>query len=94
MTITTNTNYMKKNLQLTALALALCCLGLNAQNGKKVANKNALTPTPKTTNTAAHTHPGETPASTTRICGTEIPHGEWDNWTAEQIEELTSLINV
>ena len=82
---------MKKNLQLTALAFAICCFGLNAQNGKTVATKNALNPNPKTTNTAAHSHPGETPASATRICGTEIPHGEWENWTEEQIEERNKV---
>lgn len=84
MTITTNTNYMKKNLQLTALALALCCFGVNAQTGRVVAGKNGINTTTSTKGTNAHGN--HTDATPTRKCGTEIPHGEWDNWTAEQIE--------
>lgn len=89
MTITTNTKYMKKNLQLTALALALCCFGLNAQNGRTVAGMNAINVTTGTKGAGSHTHHSE--SSPTRKCGTEIPHGEWDNWTAEQIEEANKV---
>lgn len=85
MTITTNTNYMKKNLQLTALALALCCFGLNAQN-KTVGSVQPVLPGPG--NNATQNHKHETP---TRKCGTEIPHGEWENMTDAQIEELARV---
>jgi hypothetical protein len=75
---------MKKNLQLVTLALALCCMTANAQMGKVVGPKTRQAP-------AVHNesdHKTETPG---RICGTEIPHGEWDNWTPEQIAELEKV---
>ena len=77
---------MKKNLQLTTLALALCCFGLNAQNSKKVANPNGLHLNSSATQAtqANHNHP----QSAGRNCGTETPHGEWESWTAEKLAQV------
>ncbi len=80
---------MKKNLQLTALALALCCFGLNAQNGRTVAGKNTLNTATGTK--GGNSHSNHTESTPTRICGTEIPHGEWENMTDAQLEELARV---
>lgn len=83
MFITTNTYYMKKNLQLTALALAICCFGLNAQNKRVVTGKTSV----YGSQTITHNHNEKTEAPG-RKCGTEIPHGEWESWTAEKLAEV------
>ena len=83
MFITTNTKYMKNNLQLTALALAICCFGVNAQN------KNVITGT-KAVNHTKNT-PGvhsEKTFVTGGRCGTEAPHGEWESWSAEKLAQV------
>ena len=78
---------MKKNLQLTALAVAISCLGLNAQNASKVATKNALNQNSNTANSASHNHPSETPLNQGR-CATPTPHGEWESWSAEKLAQV------
>ncbi len=75
---------MKKNLQLTALAVALCCLGLNAQTGKKVAGTNVISPNPTKSSHAAH---DKAPVNQGR-CGTQTPHGEWESWTEEKLAQV------
>lgn len=84
MVITTNTKYMKKNLQLTALALALCCFGVNGQNKRVITGKTSVVGTIQ----SHSSHSTEKESTPKRICGSEIPRGEWDNWTAEEIKEL------
>jgi hypothetical protein len=71
---------MKKNLQLTALAFALCCLGLNAQNRTVGSNQPMMS-----NGGNNHQHNSKTEAPT-RNCSTEIPHGEWESWSPEKIK--------
>ena len=70
---------MKKNLQLTALALALCCFGVNAQN-KTVGSHQPMMPTAGSN----HQHNEKHQANPGR-CGTQTPHGDWESWTAEKL---------
>ncbi len=72
---------MKKNLQTTALAIALAIGSVSAQTGK-VASKNQ----PVLTNNVS-----SSPAvnqALTRGCGTQIPSAEWDAWFNKEVEKF------
>lgn len=80
MTITTNTNYMKKNLQIAAMALALGCSTINAQNGRSISGKAPGT-TPSNSNEQKTFIPN-------RGCGTGVPDQAWEDQFQKQIQEF------
>jgi hypothetical protein len=92
MTITTNTNYMKKNLQLTALAFALAIGSMSAQTGKiSLPQKSASkTPTQNQKQVLANNPALPNPVinqALTRGCGTPPPSAEWDAWFNKEVEK-------
>ena len=80
---------MKKNLQLSVLALALCCVTVNAQNVKTVGSQQPLLSniTKNNPNQSSHKDHIDQQAPQGR-CGTNIPHGEWESWSAEKLEQV------
>jgi len=77
---------MKKNLQLTALAFAIFCFGLNAQNSKK----RVITGKTSGINSSNQIHTGhsEKTEAPGRNCGTETPHSEWETWSPEKLAQV------
>ena len=76
---------MKKNLQLTVLALALCSVTVNAQSVKTVGSKQPLLS--NINNPQNNGKFQATPAIDGR-CATPTPHGEWESWSAEKLAQV------
>jgi hypothetical protein len=69
---------MKKNLQITALALALGFATVSAQTGRQaVKSSQAVVNTQQTTEYPIH-----------RTCGTGAPSAEWDAWFNKEVEKF------
>ncbi len=71
---------MKKNL-LSVLALALCCVTVNAQNFKTASKQPH---TSSNNQKGGHVDQLAPPGR----CGTQVPHGEWESWSAEKLAQV------
>ena len=79
---------MKKNLQLSVLALALCCVTVTAQTAKTVGSvQPLLSNVTNNANQSGHKAHVDQAAPQGR-CGTQVPHGEWESWSAEKLAQV------
>lgn len=88
MVITTNTNYMKKNLLFAAVALALGCSTVSAQNGRSVSAKLPLQPQSIST-----TPPTQLLNILNRGCGTGVPSQQWEDEFQKQVKAYVAQQN-
>jgi len=81
---------MKKNLQMTALAIALAIGIASAQTGKVVSTQTGvkvITPQTQNSNQSGNYTPVIN-QPTSRNCGSQVPSAEWDAWFNKAVEEF------